>query len=184
MIKSFIYIKKLVLIALLGATLNAFKFILMLIPNVEVVTLLIVAYTYVFGLGVGMSATILFCALEGLLFGFDPSWLLAYFIHWPTVSLVAFFVKKSNLKNPLIIALIFSAVTAMFGFQSTFMYMVTGGAIGTPRFFSRYITLYYTGLAYYGVHIASSFVSIFFGFEPIADLLKKLGIKYFGNAKI
>lgn len=183
MSKTTVYIKKLVLIALLGASLNAFKICLMLIPNVEVVTLLIVVYTYVFGMKTGMGATLVFCVTEGFLWGFDPSWLIAYFIHWPTVCVVAFLIKKSNLKNPLITASIITAVTAMFGFQSTFTYFLTGGAVGTANWLVRYWAMYYSGIVYYAVQCASSLVSISIGFKPMCDLLTKLGGKYFGYSK-
>lgn len=173
------HIKKLVLIALFGAFLNAFKFFLMYIPNVEIITLLIVVFTYVFGLGIGIGATIVFCVMEGLLWGFDPTWLISYFIHWPTIALVAFFIKKGGLKNPIIIALIISVVTALFGFQSTFIYMLTGGALKSTNFFSRYLTFYAAGIKFYLVHILSSFISIVAGFTPIVNILVKLKTKYF-----
>jgi hypothetical protein len=167
-----------VLVALFGALLSAFKFFLMYLPNIEVVTLLIVAFTYVFGLGIGMGSTIVFCILEGFMWGLNPTWLIAYFIHWPAVAMVAFFIKKSRLKNPLIIATILSVVTALFGLQSTFMYMLTGGALKASNFFSRYITLYASGITFYIIHIVSCFISVAVGFAPLSVLLAKLKAKY------
>ncbi|HKL73929.1 MAG TPA: hypothetical protein VJ903_03455 [Clostridia bacterium] len=182
--KNNLHIRKLVLIALLGSGLNVFKFLIMFIPNVEVVTLLIVVYTYVFGIGIGMGATILFCVLEAFMWGFDPSWLIPYFIHWPTVALVAFFIKKSGQKKPIIIAIIMSIVTLAFGFQSTFFYMLTGGALKSSSFFARYITMYTTGTGFYIAQILSCFVSIIALFTPLTELVTKLGRKHLGYNKI
>ncbi len=183
MTKSALYIRRIVLIALLGASINAFKFLLLIIPyNVEVVTLLIVVYTSTFGLGIGMGATLVFCVLEGVFWGFDPTWLVAYFIHWHVVSLCAFGVKKAGLKNPVIVAAVFAFITLCFGFQSTFTYMLTGGAVKGANLGKRYITLYASGITFYAVHIASSFLSILAGFKPLTELLGKLGARYFGNS--
>jgi hypothetical protein len=176
--KTTCHIKRLVLIALFGALCSAFKFFLMYIPNVEVVTLLIVVFTYVFGLGMGMGATIVFCVIEGLIWGFNPTWLVAYFIHWPTVSLVTFFMQKGRLKNPIVIAIIISAVTVLFGLQSTFTYMITGGGIKATNFVSRYLSLYTSGIIFYVVHVVSSFISVAVGFTPVRILLTKLNKRY------
>lgn len=179
MSKSTIYIKKLVLIALLGASLNAFKFSLMYIPNVEVVTLLILAYTYVFGINIGFFATMVFCTLEGFIWGFNPSWLFAYFIHWGFLSLISYFLKLIKVKNPLLIASIVAVITAFFGFQSTFMYFIMMGAVGKVGWVDRYIKMYMSGMIFYITHIVSNFTIVLFSFKPACILLKKLRIGYF-----
>jgi energy-coupling factor transport system substrate-specific component len=182
--KNTLYIKKLVLIALLGVSLNAFKLCLMYIPNVEVVTLLIVVYTYVFGLDIGISATLLFCCLEGVLWGFNPTWLVAYFIHWPAVSLVTYVLKKCKITKPIIIAIAITLVTAMFGLQSTFIYFLTGGVIGDSNWVARYWLMYSSGAIFYIVQCISAFVSIMVGFKALSDLLFKLKNKYFGYSEL
>lgn len=151
----------------------------MYIPNVEVVTLLIVVFTYVFGIGIGMGATILFCVLEGFIWGFDPSWIIAYFIHWPTVAVVAFLITKSRVKNPITIAVIFSLVTALFGLQSTFIYMLTGGAVGTSGWVTRYWAMYTAGSIFYIIQCVSCLISVSIGFSPLSAILTKLKVKYF-----
>ncbi|MFA6867144.1 MAG: hypothetical protein WCR54_06465 [Clostridia bacterium] len=176
-----LHTKKIVLMALLGVSLNAFKFVLMYIPNVEVITLLIVVYTYVFGLNIGMVATLVFCTLEGLLFGFNPSWLLAYFIHWPTICLVAAFLKKIKVTNPIIIGICITAITALFGLQSTFTYFLLGKAIGRPNWVRNYWLLYLSGGVFYIVQCVSALLSIIFVFNPLYTLLTKLGKKYFNR---
>lgn len=180
--KSTLFVKKLVLIALLGASLNAVKFCLMYIPNVEAVTLLIVVYTYAFGLSVGFPATLVFCVLEGFLWGFNPTWLVSYFIHWPFISLVTYLCKLLKLKNPLLLALIIGAATALFGLQSTFVYSLTGGAVGKPGWTERFWLTYASGAGFYIAQVATNLILISCAFLPASRLLNKLGQRYFGNS--
>lgn len=171
------------LIALLGASLNAVKLLLMYIPNVEAVTFLITVYTYCFGLSVGLPATLVFCTLEGFIFGFDPSWLVAYFIHFPFISIVSYACRLLKLKNPIIIALIIGAATALFGFQSTFVYFLMGGAIGKPDWLNRYWITYSSGALFYIAQIASNLILVSIAFKPAVKLLDRLGDSYFGRKK-
>lgn len=181
MSKSSVYIKKLVLVALFGASLNAVKFCLMYIPNVEAVTLLIVVYTYCFGLGVGLPATLVFCTIEGFLFGFNPSWLVAYYIHWPFIAIVTHFIKKLKIKNSVLIAIIIGTATALFGLQSTFTYFLTGGAVGKAGWVERYFVQYASGWAFYVTQVVCNLVLISIAFTPLTRLLDRLGRAYFGT---
>lgn len=183
MSKSTIYIKKLVLIAMLGASLNAFKFSLMYIPNIELVTLLIVTYSYVFGINIGFLATMVFCTLEGFIWGFNPSWIFSYFIHWGFLSLVAYFLKLIKVKNSLLVALIVTIITALFSVQSTFMYYITMGAVGKIGWVDRFIKTYMSGIIFYITHVVSNFFIVLFAFKPVCIMLKKLKKGYFINEK-
>lgn len=165
----------------MGASLNAIKFCLMYVPNVEAVTLLILVYTYAFGLSVGLPATLVFCVLEGFLWGFDPSWLVAYFIHWPFISLVSYGCRLLKIKNPLLLALIIGAATALFGFQSTFVYYLTGGAVGKSGWLARYWATYAAGCWFYVTQIVCNLILVSCAFTPLYRLLVKLGARYFGG---
>lgn len=181
--KGIFYTKKVVLIALFGALLSTLKLLLSFLPNIEIITLLIVAFTYVFGIALSMGATLVFCLLEILIWGFNPSWLISYLLHWPTVVMVSFLLKKSKINRPVFIAITLSVITALFGIQSTFIYMLTGGGI-KANFFDRFIALYLSGIKFYIVHIASCFVSILFGFKPFIQMLTKLGKMYLPKTNI
>lgn len=181
MSKGTLLVKKTVLIALLGASLNAVKFCLMYIPNVEAVTLLVAVYTYVFGLSVGLPAALVFCTLEGLIFGFNPSWLLSYFIHWPFISLTSYACKRLRIKNPLLLALIIGAATALFGLQSTFIYYLAGGAAGKPGWEQRFWLTYASGAPFYIAQVACNLILVSCAFIPAAGLLRRLGERYFGK---
>ncbi len=179
MSKSTVYIKKLVLIALLGGSLNVAKFLFMYIPNVEVVSLLIVVYTYSFGLSVGFPATLVFCCIEGLIFGFNPTWVVSYFVHWPFLSLVTYGCRLMKIKHSFPIALVVGAVTAMFGVQSTFFYYLLGGAIGKPQWVEKMLATYISGWLFYLVQTVVNIVLVTVCFRPLTSLLTRLGDKYF-----
>lgn len=171
--------KLLVLTALFGASLSVVKFCFMYIPNVEAVTLLITVYAYVFGGGVGISAALVFCLIEGLFFGFNPAWIAAYFIHWPFVALTACLLKLLKIKNPLFVAAAVAAVTALFGLQSSFTYFLVGGAVGKPGWTRAFLTYYLSGAAFYITQTVSNFLILLFAFKPLVILSEKLKFRYF-----
>lgn len=167
------------LIALLGASLNVIKFCLMYIPNVEGVTLLIVVYTYCFGLNIGLPATVEFCTLEGLLFGFNPTWIVSYYIHWGCVAILTHIIKLLKIKKAVSIALIIGTLTATFGLQSTFIYYLLGGAVGKANWVDRFWITYISGWAFYLTQTVCVVVMISVGFKPLSKVLDKLKNRYF-----
>ena len=86
-------IKKLALAAMLGCMLSAFKFMLSALPNIEVVTLLIMVSSVVCGLQISLAATLVFCTVELYWFGFTP-FSLCYFLHWPIVAIATVIASK------------------------------------------------------------------------------------------
>lgn len=184
MTKRTLYIRKLVLTAVLGASLNAIKFCLMYIPNVEAVTLLVVVYTYCFGASVGVPATLVFCVIEGFLFGFNPTWLVSYFIHWPAVAIVTQVLKTLKIKNSVTIAIIIGFVTALFGIQSTFTYFLLGGAVGKEGWVERFWLTYSSGWVFYVTQVACNLILIGVAFRPLAGLMEKLSDRYFCKSEV
>ena len=65
-------------VAVMSALLTALKFALSFIPNVEVVTLLIMVYAAVFGAAYALPAVLVFCAVEVAIYG-AGSWVVLYF---------------------------------------------------------------------------------------------------------
>ena len=61
---------------------------LSLVPGVEIVTLLFVSYTFVFGVGRGMLAATAFSLLRQLVFPFSPTTLLLYLVYYNFLSAV------------------------------------------------------------------------------------------------
>ena len=85
-------VKEIALIGLLSATITAAKFALSFIPNIEVVTLLFILYTTVFGLRPTLFASLIFSTTEILIYGFS-TWLIGYYIIWPVLILLTHFLQ-------------------------------------------------------------------------------------------
>ncbi len=75
-------------VALMSAMLTALKFALSFVPNVEVVTLLVVVYGCVFGVKYALPATLIFCGVEIATYGVQ-SWVILYFVYWPMLAIVS-----------------------------------------------------------------------------------------------
>jgi hypothetical protein len=89
---------RLTLIAVLAATLTAGKTALAFIPNVEIVTLLLILFGVVFGWRISLPAALIFCTLEIFIWGFFPVYVLLYFIYWPLLTWLAdVFGRRSGL---------------------------------------------------------------------------------------
>lgn len=84
--KKLLNIKDIALIGIMTATLEVVKLALSFLPNIELVTLLIILYTLFFGRKV-IYAIYIFVMLEGLLYGFDIWWFVYLYI-WPFLAIV------------------------------------------------------------------------------------------------
>ena len=80
-------IRDVALIGILSATITAGKLVLSFVPNVEIVTLLFIVYTVVFGVRKSFLASVVFSTTEILIYGFS-TWLLGYYLVWPLLIIV------------------------------------------------------------------------------------------------
>ena len=105
--------KKVTLIAIMTATIEAGKLALSAIPNVEVVSLLCAVYGYVFGL-IGVVSIVLFVGIETLIWGVN-TWVLSYLIYWPMVCMIYWLLRILKVQSRLIITAVIVVLTAFFG---------------------------------------------------------------------
>jgi len=124
----------LTLTALLGTTLFAAQVGLSLIPNIELVSLLILLYCTVFPFWQAFSAVLVFNTLEALLWGFGE-WVIGYFVVWPLLILLVFFLKPMIQDKASRWALLLAAFGLGFGALFALVHMVLFGV--------------HTGLAYW-----------------------------------
>lgn len=94
-------------IALLGSLLYASQVALAAIPNIEIVTLLIVVFTKNLGKD-GIYACFVYVCLTALTWGFGIWWL-TYLIVWPLFSLIVYKLRKNDSW------IIWAIVNAVFG---------------------------------------------------------------------
>lgn len=168
--------KKIVLIALLGAMLSAVKFALMALPNIELVTFLIVLFTVVAGGRITLPATLIFCSIELFLFGITP-FAITYYIHWPFVVIV-FSLLRKHLKTEIGFTVTVFIVTALFGVQSSLTYILIAGGLKTTDFWHKFIIIYMNGVIFYVTHIISNCLIMLFLIKPSKKILEQIYQSY------
>ena len=171
--------KNIVLMALVAAILSVGKIALAGIPNVEVVTITIFAFTYVFGPKITLPATFVFCTVETIIWGFAP-WVLSYFVYWPVLAIAVFLntklIDKNNVLVPPILAFI---MTLFFGVLTTLVDTIFySGGKSFGKFFA---SMYVRGINFYLVHVVSNTIIVTLLFIPLTTLLKRLGKSYYGS---
>ena len=171
----FSVVRAVTLVGIMTATIECGKLVLMALPNVEVVTLLIALYGYVFG-PLGMIASVLFVMIEPLIWGFNL-WVVSYFLYWPLVSFVFMLLRKAGLKNRLILSVAAILLTAWFGVLSSLVDvgLFTGNF---DNFFTRFIIYYVRGIWFYITQIVTNAILFPILFPVLSDTLGKLKGKF------
>lgn len=170
------YIKRIALIAVFSAMLTGAKFALSWIPNVEIVTLLLVVFAYSYGIKYAMPVAVVFSLTDILIYGFGY-WVLSYIIHWNALVLAICILKNKGVKSEYIYALAVCIMTFLFGFSSSFIDVSLSG--GFINFGSRFLTYYIAGAVFYIVHIACNTVFVLILFKPLSDVAVKMKERYF-----
>ena len=143
---SFGAARKVALVGIMAATVECGKLVLASIPNVEVVTLLLALYGYVFG-WLGIAAAAVFVCIEPLVWGVG-TWVISYFIYWPLVALVFMLLRRVGVKSRFILAPIAVIMTVFFGVLTSFVDVgLFSGSY--DRFFVRFSIYYVRGIPFY-----------------------------------
>ncbi len=149
------------LVGIMAATVECGKLVFASLPNIEVVTLLLAIYGFVFG-WLGVLASLVFVCIEPLIWGFG-TWMISYFIYWPLVPLVFMLLRATRVKNRFVFASVAVVMTALFGVITSLVDV--GLFMGMfDRFFYRFAILYARGIPFYVTQIACNavlFVTVF-----------------------
>jgi energy-coupling factor transport system substrate-specific component len=173
-------------IGVMVALLSGGKLALRVIPQVEVVTLLILVYAATCGIRRTLIATTIFCTLEMLLYGVG-TWVPLYYIYWNALGLAAALVfrvvyrktaaKKGFSKWLDAVCAVGLAVvfTALFGVLSTAIdvLFVAFGGIRLEQMKALFAIIYLRGLWFYGVHLVSNTVIVAVCFKPLTLIAQK-----------
>ena len=172
--------KDIVLTALAAALLSAGKQALAAIPNVEVVTLLIMLYAACLKPQIAFAATAIFIVIECFIWGIH-TWVLAYVIHWNFVAFMTFLLSRIfKIKNRFVYFGFTVLVTASFGVLTTAIDSLV--AAGRGKNFAKVFALVYVrGIYYYVIHVVGNAVFNITLFAPMRTILDKLMIKYYGR---
>ncbi|MBR3348659.1 MAG: hypothetical protein IKG55_01135 [Solobacterium sp.] len=155
-------VRRLVYIAVMTAVMEAAKFALNPIANVELVTLLVILYTRQFGWRMSLPAVLIFAFIECTYWGFG-TWSIVYFYMWPLLVLLTHMARKADslLPNALL--------SAVFGLTfGAFCSIVTLIAAGWKAAFSWWIA----GIPYDLVHGISNFILCLLLYVPLNHALE------------
>ena len=173
--------KDIVLTALAAALLSAGKQALAAIPNVEVVTLLIMLYAACFKPQIAFTATAVFILIECFIWGIH-TWVIAYLIHWNFVAFATFLLARVfKVKNRFIYLAFTILVTAVFGVLTTAIDALLGAGKNGWTFSRIFVVTYMRGIYFYIVHVVGNAAFNITLFAPMRDLLNKLMVKYYGR---
>lgn len=162
--------KDIALIGLLSASITAGKLALSFIPNVEIVTLLFIVYTIVFGFKKSIFVSIVFTTTEILIYGISTWITVYYFIWFLLVAITA--LMKGKIKSEYG----YAALGAIFGYAFGIFF-----AIFESFFYgAAYGWVYWLrGIPFDIIHGTSNFIIILVLFKPLNKVLGNLKRVYY-----
>lgn len=159
------------MVGVLAATAECGKLALAALPNVEVVTLLLALYGYCFG-WVGVAASVVFVCIEPLIWGVN-TWVVTYFLYWPSVSLVFLLLSKLRVRSRVTLTAVAVLCTFWFGVLSALVDV--GLLMGYfDNFFYRFGIYYARGIWFYVAQIVCNAVLFPLCFLPMEKRIRKL----------
>ena len=156
-------IYEMVLMPILAAVIFVSKMIMAGIPNIEPVSLLIIAFTIVFGWR-ALIAVYLYVGLEILIWG-PGIWNLMYFYIWLILVVLTMIFRK--MKSPLGWGVLSGLFGLSFGLLCLPISAITGGITFA-------VTSWISGIYYDLLHAAGNFVMALLLLNPIVKILKRL----------
>lgn len=158
-------IKDIVIIGMMGALLVGIQVAIGLlpIPNLELVSLLIITFTLVFGYRT-LYIIYIFVLLEGFFYGFGPWWI-NYMYVWTILFFIANIFRKRE--EALFWAIVSATFGLSFGALCSIPYFITGG-------FPSGMAYWVSGIPFDIIHGIGNFVVALLLFKPIYRILNKL----------
>ncbi|MDR1765117.1 MAG: hypothetical protein LBR77_03315 [Lachnospiraceae bacterium] len=150
--------------ALLGAVLYVAQVALAFLPNVELVSLLLICYTMVFGKDAFLCAAV-FVLCELLQWGFGVWWL-SYLYVWPLLVLAALLLRGALGEEFLVWAVVSGVFGLCFGALFAVAYLPVGPAYA--------VTYWVSGLPFDVWHAVCNFTLMLVLGKPVYRLLVRL----------
>lgn len=152
-----------VLIGMMVATLEAAKIALSFLPNIELVSLLIILYTLFFGRKT-IFAVYTFILLEGILYGFGIWWF-SYLYIWPILTFLTYRFRKHT--KSLFWALLSGVYGLAFGALCAIPYVFLSG-------FPAAASYWIMGIPFDIAHCVGNFVLAQLLFQPLSRAFSNL----------
>lgn len=145
------------------------------VPNVEVVTILIAVCAYVWGLAVATPAVFVFIAVDAAIWGFN-TWVISYVIHWNAVALCFWLLSKLRTKNKgvtvAVATLLAVVLTVAFGVLTSAVDTLIGFTgegffVDFDSFFVRFAVMYSAGVVFFVTQVACNVLLFAAAFLPL-----------------
>ena len=165
--------RQITITAVLAALLIAGKYSLQLIPWVEVVTLLVIVFTCVFGWRMTAIAVNVFCALDPIIYPMTmsfPSIIVGYFIFWNLFCVLAHLIFRAGLRWSIVWAFFALFMTALFDVVMTAANWVMTGA--------PFVPLYISSVIFNWIRYITNFGALLLLYTPLRLFLTKLNTSY------
>ena len=175
--------------AMFAALIVGGKQALAVLPNIEVVTLLIALSAYVWGPVVAFPAVNVFILVDMAIWGVN-TWIISYFIHWNTVVLCFWLLSKAHFKHNgaeiTIATLVAAVLTTLFGVLTSFVdtligYTGKGFFVDFDNLFHRFAVMYVAGSSFFITQIACNIALFATVFLPLVALNRKAKIRMLQN---
>ena len=154
---------RLVIMAALSAILLIGQLGMAFLPNIEVVSTLIILYTLSYKKLV-FPILYTFVLLEGVVFGFGIWWV-SYLYIWSILAFIVLALRKMD--SALLWAVVSGAFGLSFGALCAIPYLISGGLYAAFSYWSA-------GIPYDILHCAGNFVLTLVLYRPLSALLKRL----------
>lgn len=167
--------------AMFAALLVGGKEALAVLPNVEVITLLVAVCVYVWGLQVALPAVNVFIAVDMAIWGVN-TWVVSYLIHWNILLLCFWLLSKVRFRNRAIEIVGATAVavimTALFGILTSAVDTLIGFTgkgffVDFDNVLHRFAAMYVAGAYFYLIHILCNFALFAVAFLPLVAVNRK-----------
>lgn len=166
--------KDVALVGIMIAIIEAAKLSLAALPNIELVSFLIIMFTLHFGKKT-FFAIPAFIVIEVLIFGFEPMWVTAYLYIWPLLYLLTLIFSKS--KSAFNMALLSGFFGLIFGFLCSFPYLFMSTALNPTASLSSAIAYWIAGIPFDVIHGVSNFIIMLVLYTPVSRVLDRVNNK-------
>lgn len=157
-------VKDVVLIGMMTATIEAAKTALAFLPNIELVTFLLIVYTLAFGRKT-YAAAFAFVGVECLVWGMNL-WVINYLYVWPLLVFLTGVMKKAGCRRTGAYAVLAGGFGLGFGALCAIPYLFVGGPV-------MMISWWISGIPFDLIHGAGNFVLCLVLFWPVTRVLQK-----------
>lgn len=158
-----ITVKDIAITGMMIATIEVAKNALAFIPNVELVSLLVILFTLYFGKKI-LFVIPAFILLEGCIYGFGLWWIMYLYV-WPLLALITYIMRKQN--SVWVWAIISGSFGLAFGALCSIPYIVLSG----PK---AAFAWWVSGIPFDILHCVSNFVLCLVLFNPLSKVMRKM----------